>query len=559
MHVQPGLRKKHLLKKFVLGAHPIIQHFIGKLRIPEIIGNYLHADARKKVDTENVLCILIHNILTSPSPLYEIQDWLKPLDESALDLSSEERNLIYDERVARALIEFYESKNKDIFFHLSLRAIKIFELDCHQMHNDTTSVTFSGRYSGWNAKENLTYGHNKDHRPDLKQLVIGMTITADGAVPLLHEIYDGNQSDDQTHLANHKRLQKLLSCTDFIYVADSKLVSDQNLKKIDQWGGRFVSLMPRKWKEDEQFRTQVRADKIKWKHILSRPNNRNPKSKSDRYYLANGTYKTQQGYHLLWILSTQKVEQDTETRNRRISKTLDELRLLQSKLNKYNLKTKEQIESKIKLILKENKCLDLIIYTLHEHEEYKTIYKKIGRPTAVTPTKNILNTCFSISFCPNDQAIEIQAKTDGVFPLITNLDIGEYQPAEVLNIYKFQPFLEKRHSQIKTYQEIAPIYLKDSKRCVALLHMQVMALMVSSLIERELRLAMKKNGIESLPIYPENRPCKAPTMFDLVRLFRDVERYEVTQSETTAVYPAKLDAIHKKVLKLLGVPLSSYQ
>src|SRR5262245_38743738 len=155
MHVQPGLRKSHLLKKFVLGVHPIIQHFIEKLRIPEIVGNYLHADARKKVDTENVLCILIHNFLTSPSPLYEIQDWLRPLDESALDLSSEERNLIYDERVARALIEFYESKNKDIFFHLSLRAIKIFELDCHQMHNDTTSVTFSGRYSGWNAKENL--------------------------------------------------------------------------------------------------------------------------------------------------------------------------------------------------------------------------------------------------------------------------------------------------------------------------------------------------------------------------------------------------------------------
>jgi hypothetical protein len=47
--------------------------------------------------------------------------------------------------------------------------------------------------------------------------------------------------------------------------------------------------------------------------------------------------------------------------------------------------------------------------------------------------------------------------------------------------------------------------------------------------------------------------------FASYRLFRDVERYEVTQSEVTAVYPAKLDAVHKKVLKLLGVPLSNYQ
>ena len=513
MHVQPGLRKNHVLKKFVLGAHPIIQHFIEKLRIPEIIGSYIPAEARKKVDTENVLCLLIHNFLTSPSPLYEIQDWLKPLDINVLGLRDQESDLIYDERIARALIELYDSKNREIFFHLSLRAIKIFELDCHQLHQDTTSVTFSGRYSGWNAKEHLTYGHNKDHRPDLKQLVMGVTVTADGAVPLLHEVYDGNQADDSVHLANHKRLQKLLSCTDFIYVADSKLATDQNLKKINQWGGRFVSVMPRTWKEDQQFRTQVRAGSIQWKLLVSRPNNRKPKSKMDRYYLADGIYKTQQGYSLLWILSTQKAEQDAETRNRRMTKTLDELRLLQSKLNKYSLKTKEQIESKIKSILKENKCSDLIRYSLHPHEEYQTIYKKIGRPTAATPTKKVLNTYFSISFHPNDQAIEIQEKTDGIFPLITNLDRNEFQPAEIFHIYKFQSFLEKRHSQIKTYQEIAPIYLKEGQRCVALLHMQVMALMVSSLIERELRLAMKKKWHRIFTYLPRRQTLQSANDF----------------------------------------------
>ncbi len=103
------------------------------------------------------------------------------------------------------------------------------------------------------------------------------------------------------------------------------------------------------------------------------------------------------------------------------------------------------------------------------------------------------------------------------------------------------------------------MYLKDGKRAVAFLHMQVMALMVASLIERTLRLAMKKKNIKTLPIYPEGRECKSPTMFDLARLFKDVEKYEVTQSEETAIYPAKVDGIQKEVLKLLDVPLSMYQ
>jgi len=81
----------------------------------------------------------------------------------------------------------------------------------------------------------------------------------------------------------------------------------------------------------------------------------------------------------------------------------------------------------------------------------------------------------------------------------------------------------------------------------------------SSYIERTLRLAMKKKNVKTLPIYPEGRGCKSPTMFDLVRLFKDVERYEVTQSEETAIYPAKLEGIQKEILKLLDVPLSRYQ
>ncbi len=559
MQTQRGIKKDSSLTRFVLGAHPIIEHFIEMLQIREIISTYVRTDKRMKLDDDKVLTLLIHNILTTPNALYEMEDWLKPLDAGKVGLTPEETVFIQDDRIGRALARLYDSRHKDVFFRLALRAIKIFDLDCAQIHHDTTSVTFAGKYGGWSARELLNYGNNKDHRPDLKQLVLGLNVTVDGAVPISHRIYDGNQTDDRLHPANHKALQKLLRRSDFIYVADCKLATEENLQRISVWHGLFVSVMPRTWREDGKFRDKVRQGKVRWKHILSRKNNRNPESKSDRYYLAEGDYKTSHGYRLHWIRSTQKAEQDGETRMRHIHRALDELRNIQTKLNTYNLKQRKQISQRIENILKNEGCKTLIQYEIHATREYKRTFKKKGRPTKSSNGMITWRQVFSISFGVDKCAILSEEKVDGVFPLITNLDQKTHPAKKVLGIYKFQPFLENRFSQIKTYQEIAPVYLKKGERVVAYLHMHVMALMIAALIERKLRLAMKKKKIGSLSIYPENRACPSPTIFDIVRLFRNVERYEVTAGDKILIFPAELTDIQKELLNLLDVPTAAYK
>lgn len=559
MRTQHGLKKDSTLTKFVLGAHPIIEHFIEKMRIREIMSTYLRADKRMRLDDDVVLTLLIHNILTTPIALYELEDWLKPLDVEKMGLAPRESCYIQDDKMGRALARFYNSRHKDVFFQLALRSIKIFALDCSRVHHDTTSVTFAGKYPGWGVPELLSHGKNKDHRPDLKQLVLGLSVTADGAVPISHRIYSGNQTDDRLHPANHKALQKLLQRVDFIYVADCKLANEENLQKISTWQGLFVSVMPRTWKEDQQFRDKVVRNEIQWKHILSRKNNRKPDTKTDRYYVAEGDYKTSHGYRLHWIRSTQKAEQDAATRGRQIENALDELRSIQTKLNTYNLKTRKQIAERIKSILKDARCEALIKHEIHGTREYKYVYQQKGRPAKDSPKKVTWREIFSISFGIDKDAIDDEAKVDGVFPLITNLDPETHPAKKVLEIYKYQPFLEKRFSQIKTYHEIAPMYLKKDERVVAYLHMHVMALMVGALIERTLRRAMARKKLTSIPIYPENRPCPAPTMFDVVRLFQNVERYEAQVGAETIVFPAELTDRQKQVLELLEVPFAHYQ
>jgi len=557
MKEQRGLRKGSVHKRFSIGPHPIIQDYIERLRIAEILGGEIKQDGRLRLDCEKVIVLMVHNILTSPKPLYELSDWLVPIDEGSVGLDRGEARFITDDRAGKMLELFYKGRHKEVFFRLALRAIKTFDLDCSMIHQDTTTVTLTGNYSGWSAREKLTYGHNKDHRPDLKQLVLGMSVSADGAIPLHHKIYDGNQTDDKLHIGNHQCLRKLLGRSDFVYVADSKLATANNLRKISSCGGLFVSVMPRTWKEDKTFRKSVTDGNISWRHLLSRRNNRKPDSKIDRYDLAEGEYKTSTGYSIFWVKSTQKAVQDKITRTRHVNAAIDGLQNLQGRLNKYTLKDKPSIRKAVLGILQHRQCKNYISFKVGSHRQTVVKFKKKGRPRKNEKGKQTAVTYHSLSFEIDHDALTAAEMCDGIFPLISNLQ-AQYTPKEILEIYKFQPFLENRHSQIKTFQEIAPMYLKKAERVVALLHVHVMALTVASLIERQLRRAMKRHKLASLPIYPGALSCKYPTMFDIARLFHGVERYEVHFNDEVMVFPVDLTKEQRQVLNLLNVPQSLY-
>ena len=238
---------------------------------------------------------------------------------------------------------------------------------------------------------------------------------------------------------------------------------------------------------------------------------------------------------------------------------MDGFKDLQSRLNTYRLKHRQAIEGAIAKILKQHQAQDWIEYQIHTERAYRKHYCQRGRPSAGRKGSLSWEPHFSVSVGVNEQAIELQSRTDGVFPVITNLSPEDYSAKRVLEIYKFQPFLEKRHSLIKTWQEVMPVLLKKAERVVAYLHMHVLALMVGTLIERQLRRAMKRRSLPTLPIYPEDRPCPYPTIFDIVRVFRGVERYEVLEGERLTLFPAQLSRLQKQILEMLDVPISLYQ
>ena len=143
-------------------------------------------------------------------------------------------------------------------------------------------------------------------------------------------------------------------------------------------------------------------------------------------------------------------------------------------------------------------------------------------------------------------------------PLLSN--DRSLTPVQILEAHKGQPTIEKRFEQVKTVHEIAPVYLKNEGRIEALFTLYFLALLVQALIERELRLAMKRDGLSELPLYPEQRHCHRPTTEQVLRLFSLAQRHRLTQAgQTVQLFDVALTDLQRQILGLLGVPESAYR
>src|SRR5436305_12088163 len=220
------------------------------------------------------------------------------------------------------------------------QVIQEFQVSLDELHNDSTTVSFYGAYDEA-AEESehrgrpthaITWGHSKARRPDLKQLLYTLTVTSDGHVPVSFASASGNTVDDRTHIATWDLLHELIGRADFLYVADCKLASSENLSHIATRGGRFVTVLPRGRSEDVAFRRRLRTTPsiLKWTLLYALADEHG--REVDELYIGGDDHVHAEGYRLLWYRSTRKAEQDKSRRARSIQKATEALGDLRDRL-----------------------------------------------------------------------------------------------------------------------------------------------------------------------------------------------------------------------------------
>jgi transposase len=262
-----------------------------------------------------------------------------------------------------------------------------------------------------------------------------------------------------------------------------------------------------------------------------------------------------EGFVIIWVWSTLLTLRQQARRHRNIATAIEALTALRRRIlgPRSRVRGGPRIDLEVELILEKNRLrryLKVKRIPRPEHT-FKQTYR--GRPGPDTEYRRVTRRRYDLQWSIDQAAIDYDKKSDGMYPLICN--DRNLSPAQVLEAHKGQPTIEKRFEQIKTVHEIAPVFLKNSMRIEAFFTLYFLALLVQALIERELRLAMKRERIKELPIYPEQRLCKRPTTEQILRLFSLAERHTLLRDDTPVQsFPAQLTDLQRQTLDLLGVP-----
>lgn len=536
-----------------LGVFPLVKHYITTLNLYNIFDKYIPKYHNATIAPAEILCMMVTNIICSSSPLYKVDEWVTSHSDGLTEegINAAQYN---DDQLGRCLDKLFIADRGTMLAELSANAIMEHHLEINTLQNDSTSITLSGQYEGHEAASvALARGYNKDGHPECKQIVFGLNITADGNIPISFQLFDGNQPDDTTHIPNWEALRQLIGKEDFVYIADSKLCSLTNLGHIDKHGGIFITLMPKNWLPVKHFNEYIQENDVMWQDAITKESTR--KKGSFVTYTTHEQEKTKQGYRLIWVNSSAKKLQDHSRRKKAIDSTLTELESISKRLNKYKLKTEEQIQAAIKKACKGKKHL----FNINLSSE--TIVKKVqtskGRPSSNTTYRDNKEIQYKLEFELNEEAVIRERRTDGIFPLVTNSSLPA---ADVLKKYKNQSYLEKRMYTAKSILKVAPVFLEKPTRIEAMLFLYFIALMIVGLIERSIRKNMAEEKIEAVPIRPGGNKCQVPTWNNIDYFFREVHQVVISKNDNVISTQTKgITKVHILVLKLLGVPSSNYR
>jgi transposase len=551
-----------------LGPLPLVNHFLERMGLAQILERFVPTDDRRvALPYAKGLLVLLRSIVVEREPVYRQHETVRTFAPAAYGLLDSEVAHLGDDRLGRALDRLFDADRAALLTEGVVSVARRFALRFDRLHNDSTTVRFCGQYRAARGRTLrgkrapcITYGHSKDHRPDLKQLLLTLTVSADGGVPVQFRCADGNTDDSTTHIDTWETLRTLAGQADFLYVADSKLCAREVMDYIDRRRGRFVTVLPRSRLEDREFRQWIQTHDPDWELVWDRPHPHRKGGPRDRWFVFRASLPSREAWPVVWVFSPLLALHQEQGRRERIAAASEELLDLQQRLQspRSRLRKAEDVSRKIDKILEARQVGRYLRVRRTWRQEDRFRQMRRGRPGPDTPYRKIVRRRPDLEWSLDEAALAYDRKSDGMYPLLTN--DASLTNAQVLEAHKGQPRIEKRFQQTKAVHEIAPVFLKNEGRVEALFTLYFLGLLLQALIERELRQAMAREKIDHLPLYPEERRCKQPSTEQVLRLFSLAERHTLLRRDTPVqVFHPELTELQKTVLDLLGVPARAFR
>lgn len=537
---------------------PITRAYIQRLGLVELINSLI--PTQMEVQPGLIVAGMMQDTFSGRSPLYRLEEFFKTQNTELLLGNDIKPTAFKDYNVARVMDRIYETGASRIFSEVSRRAAIIFNLDLSQGHWDSTSVSVWGDYalsrSEDDPKINITFGHSKDLRPDLKQFMISM-LCVEHNIPILGDCHDGNSSDKTLNNKLLTRISKDLARHGlgegaFTYVADSAVVNEANLACFKGDGIQrpmyFVTRLPFTYKEAERVvQEAIQADQWREIGVLARslPTRKRPVTSYRGYESEVTLYGT---YYRAIVIHSSAHD---KRRNKRIDRELkQERKRLMEEIQSSNQIT-FYCEADAVSHVDRLKALPSPYYRVDGQITETPVYAR-GRPSKSEPRK-IMKQHWRIKavILEKLEAVAKKREEAGCFVLLTNRPSqGEdvQSAKDLLRSYKAQDGIERNYSFLKDPLIVNDLFLKKPERIEALGMVLLMCLLIWNLIQRSMRLHLEKTGttIEGW----DGKRTDRPTTFMMTTKFQGLM---VVKVDHIRILKPGLTATQKEYLRALGL------
>jgi len=501
--------------------------------IDRIVG----VDPRQKVTCgEAVVAMVLNTLGFVDRPLYLFPEFMatKPVELLIGEgLSAEWFN---DDVLGRTLDKIYLAGPESIFMQITAKCRN--EYSSRFLHNDTTTMSLQGEYEQEEGDLDavpiqITHGHSKDHRSDLKQFVISLIMS--DSLPIFIQTLSGNTSD-KTHfreiVKQYGQSLKESWGEDKIWVRDSAGYTEDTIKAISD-DYKWISRVPETITDAKEMLESVDMEKTC--------------STSLNGYRIFSTEVEYGGVNQRWIVvfSEKAFARETKTLEKKIGKEKEQAEKTVGHFSHKEFHNEEDAQNAAQELAKKWK------YHKIGATEVVTQRKKKdggrGRPQKDEPTLTLYR--LNVTFVEDKSAIEKETLRKGKFIVATNiLDREDLSDEEVLTAYKGQQHAERGFRFLKDPLFFAhSLFLELESRIVAMVMIMGLALLIYAIAEKKLREALAKED-ETVPDQ-KNKPTQKPT---IRRVFQVFEGITVLYSGSERVKVMNLRPIHLKVLSLLG-------
>jgi transposase len=516
----------------------IIAGVIKDLGIIEIIDRCIPPDGQQEITTgEAVAAIIINGLGFSNRPLYLTPQFFENKPMALLFREGVEAEHFNRSKLGRSLDAVYRYGADQIFSEIAVAGCQQEQIDLRFNSLDTSSFSLTGAYDSETDEQaiKITYGHSKDHRPDLKQAVLELMVSQDGGVPIISQAWDGNAADTVIFKQRAESLIDEFKKTESprYLIADSKLYTQENSKIISDL--YYITRIPGTLNLEQQLIQQALND-ADWQ----------PLDDGYRYQrIELGHYHIDQRW--LVIYSDAAEHRAQATLNRAQQKEAEQL---QKKL--FHLQAQRFSSD-----LAAQSALDQIALTLHyhnvvdpqltQHERYQTR----GRPKNNSPMTSV-QWSIQAQFKINQEAMDRALQQKACFILGTNIPIADLTDHAVFTAYKKQSSVERGFRFLKDpLFFVSSLFIKKPERIQALLMIMTLALFVYSIAQRRLRQQLKDQQ-ETLP-NQINQPTATPTLRWVFQMLDGINRVVTTSLEgVKQIMIEGLTQLRIKILKLFG-------